>query len=117
MSTEAARRLGAAVLARRQELEMSQIEIHLNGGPSNTKLTEIENGRLDPLTNQMARKLDLGLDWERGSARRVWNGGDPVPLLQGMPRKSSAVLRRQILEADLEPDKREALLRVLEDTA
>lgn len=79
MSTNADH-LAERVLARRHQLDMSQLDVWQAGGPSNTKLTEIENGRLQTLTPVTARRLDLGLKWERGSARRVWEGGEPSPL-------------------------------------
>lgn len=81
MSSKAARRLGVAVLQRRKELGLNQLEVGAAGGPSNTKLTEIESGRATKLTNLMERKLDRSLQWRSGSARRVWEGvGEPVPV-------------------------------------
>lgn len=77
-----AERLAAAVKARREnELRLNQLEVAGRGGPSNSKLTEIENGRLAQLTPSTERKLDKGLGWLDGSARRVWNGtGDAIPI-------------------------------------
>lgn len=79
MSTNA-QRLGQAVLARRRELELTQLEVWQAEGPSNTTLTQIENGLSKSLPRKTARKLDHALKWEPGSARRVWEGGDPIPL-------------------------------------
>ncbi len=73
-------RLGKAVLKRRNDLDLSQLDVHAGGGPSNTSLTKIENGLLETLTRVTARKLDAGLQWEQGSAKAVWNGGEPTPL-------------------------------------
>lgn len=82
MSTESpAERLGRFVRERRAELDLTQLEVAGQGGPSNSKLTEIENSRLASLQRQTARKLDAGLKWEPGSARRTWNGGEPTPLV------------------------------------
>lgn len=80
-------RLGEAVLARRHELELTQLEVWNSGGPSNTTLTTIENGQQTSLSRATARKLDKGLQWVEGSAKRVWEGGDPVPLeaVAGVP--------------------------------
>ena len=78
MSTNADR-LAERVRARRAQLDMSQLDVWQAGGPSNTTLTEIENGRLENLTRTTARRLDQGLEWEPGSARRVWEGGEPSP--------------------------------------
>lgn len=42
-------------------------------------MTKIENGTGEPAPVTL-RKLDVGLSWERGSARRVLHGGEPTPL-------------------------------------
>lgn len=75
-----AERLAHAVAARRNELHLTQLQVWQdNQGPSNTKLTEIENGRLTRLTWSTAKKLDRSLGWVNGSAMRVWEGkGDPI---------------------------------------
>jgi hypothetical protein len=117
MSTEGARRLARAVKARRAELEVTQYDVWQAGGPSNTTLTKIEAGHLESLTRKTARNLDAALEWEPGSAKRVWAGGEPIPLLPGVRPESSAILRKQILDADLEPATREALLKVLNESA
>lgn len=78
MSTNA-ERLGKAVLARREELDMTQLDVWQAAGPSNTTLTKIESGNATSLARSTARKLDAALKWEPGSARRVWEGGEPRP--------------------------------------
>lgn len=75
-----AERFGQIVLARRKALGLTQLEVDADGGPSNTKQTEIEAGELPSLFPNMAKKLDAGLQWEKGSAQRTWLGGDPTPL-------------------------------------
>ncbi len=112
MSTNAAR-LAAAVAARRDELDKTQLEISAAGGPSNTLLTRIEGGQMATLERQTARKLDRGLRWEPGSARAVWSGeGQPEPA-------RASTLIRYLIEhtrtADLAESTRERVLRVLED--
>lgn len=72
-------RLGQIVRARREELDLRQDELADRGGPSTTTMTKIENGTGEPAPVTL-RKLDVGLRWERGSARRVLRGGDPTPL-------------------------------------
>lgn len=74
MPTTAATRLAIAVLERRTDLALSQLEVWQAGGPSNTTLTNIENGRIDTLTNATAKKLDAGLRWEPGTALGLWRG-------------------------------------------
>lgn len=73
-------RLAAAVLARREELDLTQKAVYADGGPSDTTLSKIEAGT-HPVSPSTLRKLDKGLQWERGSARRIFKGeGDAVPL-------------------------------------
>lgn len=115
MSSNAAR-LAEAVLARRAELEVTQLEVWQAGGPSNTTLTVIEKGDLPSLTRTTARKLDKGLRWQDGSARSVWDGGQATPILPGMSSKDSETLRRYITSADLDAVTRAALLNVLDSS-
>lgn len=75
--------LAAVVKQRRADLAMNQMEVWRAGGPSNTTLTEIENGRLEILTPATARKLDKGLQWQPGSAMNVWRTGGPPTALPG----------------------------------
>lgn len=75
-----AERFGQMVLKRRTHLGLTQLEVAAAHGPSNTKQTEIENGLLETLLPNMAKKIDAGLQWEKGSARRTWEGGEPTPL-------------------------------------
>lgn len=75
-----AERFGLIVRARREQLDLIQTEVTAAGGPSNTKMTEIEQGRLMDLSPLIAKKLDKGLRWESGSARRTWLGGTPNAL-------------------------------------
>lgn len=111
-----AQRLAEAVRARREELDLTQLDVWMVGGPSNTTQTEVENGRLERLTRTTARKLDHALQWEAGSARATWEGGNPTPLLApGMSSSASRELREQIAAADLDAETREALLKVLDD--
>lgn len=111
-----AHRLAKAVRARRKELDVSQLDVWQAGGPSNTKLTEIENGRTESLTRTTARKLDIGLQWEPGSAKRIWEGGEPTPLISTRVPPADAQLLRQQIEAAEEIDDltREQLLRILD---
>ncbi len=70
-------RLGRYVIARRDQLDMNQLEVSNAGGPSNSTLTGIENGIATAVASSTLRKLDLALRWERGSARDVLSGGEP----------------------------------------
>jgi len=70
------KRLARHVRERREQLGLSQEEVANRGGPSDTTLGKIENG-LGSFARQTLEKLDVGLDWRVGSARRVLEGGDP----------------------------------------
>jgi transcriptional regulator with XRE-family HTH domain len=104
MTTNAAR-LAQAVRARREQLDLSQLDVGQAGGPSNTTLTEIENGRVEKLSRTTARKLDVGLQWEPGSAKRAWEGGEPTPL---RPTRDLEDLRRRVQAAEFLSDEQKA---------
>lgn len=97
-------RLGAAVRQRRSELELSQLDVWQNGGPSNTTLTDIENGRTKNLTRTVAKKLDRGLTWPEGTARRIWDGEQEL----------GPTLREQVVQADLSDEAKAQILAVLD---
>lgn len=102
MSSKGAERLGQFVRERREALDLNQLEVHAAGGPSNSWQTLIENGRLDTLSRLTARKLDRGLRWEPGSARRVWEGGEPTPRGSEYVASPEARVRALNLPADQE---------------
>lgn len=107
-----AQHLGDHVRRRRAQLDVSQIDVWQMGGPSNTTLTQVEGGRLEKLSSVTARKLDSGLLWEPGSARRVWEGGEPTPLgTHG--RRDEQWLRERIDEAEISAAVRRRLLAAL----
>lgn len=106
-------RLGEYVLARRDELQVSQIEVSRAGGPSNTTLTKIESGHLANLERATARKLDKGLGWQPGSARRVWEGGEPLSIAATSEPRGREWLRGRIDEAEIPAGLRARLLAVL----
>lgn len=115
MSTNA-ERFGEIVKARREELDLTQLDVWQAGGPSNTKLTEIENGRLRDLSRVVAKRLDEALHWEAGSAKRAYKGGDPIPALPRASNKRSAHLRELIgLSDDIDETTRAELMRVLDE--
>lgn len=119
MSTNPAQRLADAVLARRRELDMTQLEVWNAGGPSNSTLTKIENGDLTTLTRKTARSLDTGLRWEPGSARDLYEKGlPPLPVSAGTrPDRAGAARLRAIIAAanDVDDDTRRALLEALDE--
>lgn len=104
-----AERFGQMVLKRRTQLDLTQLEVDAAGGPSNTKQTEIEGGLLEKLLPNMAKKLDAGLRWEKGSARRTWDGGDPTPL-----ETVAGSLEQAIAEVEAAPISEETKRYVIE---
>lgn len=109
-------RLAEAVKARRDELDLTQLDVWQGGGPSNTTLTKIENAEAATLSRTTARKLDFALKWEPGSAKRIFDqAGEPLAILrEGMSGKNSAWLRTQIKAADLDPRTRDRLIETLD---
>ncbi|WP_336794220.1 helix-turn-helix domain-containing protein [Gordonia malaquae] len=73
---------------RREELGLRQDELKARGGPSTTTLTKIENATPPTPAPGTLRKLDHGLGWSSGSARRVLDGGEPT-LATGVPVESA----------------------------
>ena len=70
-------RLAKAVRLRREELGLRQDQMRNRGGPSTTKLTEIERAMPPAPTAGTLRKLDVSLGWAAGSAAAVLAGGEP----------------------------------------
>ena len=126
MGGSAAERLRAAVLARRDQLKFSRRQVSLNGGPSEPTLLKIERGQGDDLGAATFRKLDIGLQWEAGSAARVVEGGTPTAAARstiafapgGIPVPVSAVAEVTKLVGelqDLADTNRDDSLRALSD--
>ncbi len=80
MDKASAARLRRLVIARREELRRSRRRIHQMGGPTEPTLLKIERGQVTTLETATLRNLDVGLDWEPGSAAKVAAGGNPTPL-------------------------------------
>jgi hypothetical protein len=73
-------RFARIVYERRIALGLTQQEIADAGGPTDTTMTKIENAEWKPGNRKTTlRKLDVGLQWETGSAQRVLAGGEPTP--------------------------------------
>lgn len=114
MSTNA-QRFGRLVKARREELDLNQLEVHAAGGPSNSTMTKIENGLMESLKRPTARKLDKGLQWAPGSARRLWEGGEAAPAdHHGLTGRELDTMAEVIGSADLDSAIRAKLLAVLD---
>jgi hypothetical protein len=74
-------RLGEHVAARRKNRGWSQAAVADRGGPSDTLQSRIEAGEWRPSRGvaETLKKIDVGLEWEDGSASRVLDGGEPTP--------------------------------------
>lgn len=77
VTQDAIDRLGRYVLARREDLGLSQEDIAAAGGPSTTTLSKLELGKSKEPIARTLRLLDKALFWEPGSAENVLRGGEP----------------------------------------
>lgn len=98
-------RLGLAVRDRRTRLGLSQAGLWKTGGPSNSTLTNIENGRAVPVSAITLRKLDTALRWRTGSAYTLLYGEEsrtPISLpgatLHAQDLAAAAAQARRALE-------------------
>lgn len=72
-------RLGRIVKDRRDELGLSQMEVWKGrGGPSTTKLGNLEDGDPPFPSATTKKKLETALEWSPGSVDRILSGGEPV---------------------------------------
>ena len=99
-------RFGRIVRARREQLGYQQET--MPHGPSSTTMSDIENGDIQTLAAKTFRKLDESLEWEAGSARLAYEGGDPKPLenrvvleLQSVPTDDLLDEIRRRIDANL----------------
>lgn len=108
-------RLAKAVRDRRSELDLTQLDVWQAGGPSNTTLTRVESGELDTLSRVTARKLDKGLRWAPGSARAIYDQGEPpAPATEhGLEYPDARWLAEQI--ATLDEDRRRRIISIIEE--
>lgn len=76
--------LASAVSPRRKALGLTQGGVKERGGPGQSLLSSIENGRDVPLSDGTLIGLDVALDWPIGTAQSVLDGGDPPTLSTGV---------------------------------
>ena len=82
-------RLGRCVRSRREELGLTQAEVHAAGGPSPATLYLLETGQRDSYRPRLLRGLERALGWAPESIARVLAGGDALlehEELPGPPR-------------------------------
>lgn len=75
------RRLGAKVLARREELGLAQAALQPLGGPSPSTIQKIELFEVASLKGATKIKLEIALGWTRGSVDRILRGAEPALIL------------------------------------
>lgn len=63
---------------RRKALGLSLAAVAAGGGPSEPTMVRIESGSTRPLRAPTFKKLDHILRWPEGSARSVYEGGEPL---------------------------------------
>lgn len=85
-------RLGRYVRAARGP--RSQRDIRKAGGPSDETISKIERGKWRPKrgVQETLDKLDVGLDWEPGSAVSVLEGGEPTPVVRRLGRALATLI-------------------------
>jgi len=71
-------RLARHVRARREELNMTQNEVQMAGGPSAAAVRYIEAGKEARPTARTMIALERALGWEHGSVMAILEGGEPV---------------------------------------
>lgn len=84
MDDACARRLANAVLARMAEFKppRSRRQVYLHGGPTEPTLLAIERAEARTVKPKTLRKLNVGLEWEPGSAEDVYySSGKPRPVV------------------------------------
>ena len=111
-----AERLRSYIEDRIKLLGLTNDKIAAAGGPSTTKMSQLRKASPTPPRGDVYDKLDRGLYWKPGSARRVaLFGGEPSPLPVGLDLAEalaevdasnlSDTVRRKVLEAwGLDPD-------------
>lgn len=73
-------RFGALVRERRQQLNLSMVELRDAGGPVPATTSKIERGLEPNPARSTFERLDRALQWVPGSASRAWHGGNPSPI-------------------------------------
>lgn len=84
------RRLDQAMNARRIELGLNWRDIAERAEVSYESLRRIRKGDYRPST-LAAHRLDAALKWARGSVEKVLDGGNPIPLENGLAAKAPKV--------------------------
>lgn len=70
-------RLGREVARRREQLNLTQVDVAQRGGPSVATLTAIENNRSGRLSKRLRQSLEKAIEWEPGSVDAVLSGQAP----------------------------------------
>lgn len=97
------RLLAVAVVARRNELGLRQIDIPQRGGPSLDRVQAIEAGASGNYRPSTLSALETALFWEPGSVERVLAGGRPTVAVAADPGQGALLVtlergRRQAVD-------------------
>lgn len=97
-------------------------EIGQAGGPSDSYMTALRRAAagddaMPEPRRPTQRRIEDAAGWERGSAQRVWDGGEPKPrIAPELAPKQSARIRGIIETADeLDEGTRARILEILDD--
>lgn len=93
-------RLAEQVTRRREQLGLTQGQVHSAGGPSVATMRMIEGGLQRSYRGNILGRLEKALRWKPGSVEAILNGGDPQPLTERQPEPERDEAERMILEAD-----------------
>lgn len=77
-STQDLENLRDEVVARRNKLELTHVEVAALGGPSTTTMSKIEAARGPSPRRDVRRRLEDVFGWQRGSVNEILAGGRPT---------------------------------------
>lgn len=92
--------LADAARARRASMGLTQSEVAERGGPSDTTLSKIEAATTSAVAARTLRRLDAGLGWIPGTARRIYLEGD-VRIGDAAPRSDQGLLLEDATDEEL----------------
>lgn len=78
MSSDRLTRLADAIRDRRAELGLSQGDLADRGGPSIVTVGQLERAQIVRPQAATLKRVDVALNWTKGSSARVLAGGEPT---------------------------------------
>lgn len=80
-------KVAAAVKARREELNLSQADLSIFGGPSGYTISQIENARARGYLASTLAMLETALDWRHGTINELLAEVAPAPVAGPVPAR------------------------------